>query len=74
MHLSRRAVLYLGAAIVAVLILILVVLLSSKPWESEAYKNCVAEQKRDARGYLGSGGLGSKLESAIEDYCHANYD
>lgn len=70
---SRSAVLYMGAAILVVLIVILVVLLSSKPWESDAYKNCVAEQKRDASGYLGSGELGSNLESAIEDYRHANY-
>jgi hypothetical protein len=59
---------FIGAGILVALVLILIVLLSSKPWESDAYKTCVAQQKNDAGQYLDS-----ELESAIEDYCHANY-
>ncbi|MEB4212337.1 DUF2510 domain-containing protein [Mycobacterium sp. 94-17] len=58
-------------AILAVLAVIAVVLLSTKPWESEGYKHCVAEQKAQAGG---SSNVNSQLKSGIEDYCHRNYD
>ena len=60
-----------GGAILVALIAILIVLMSGKPWESQAYKQCVAEQKQAAR----QGGIDpSHLESQIDTYCHRNYD
>lgn len=58
-------------AILAVLAVIAILLMSSKPWESQGYKHCVAEQKAEAGG---SSKVNSQLKSAIEEYCHRNYD
>ena len=58
-------------AILVVLAIIAVVLMSSSPWESDAYKRCVAEQKIQAGG---SSKVNSYLENAIEQYCHDNFD
>lgn len=58
-------------AILAVLAVIAILLLSTKPWQSDGYKHCVAEQKAQAGG---SSQVNSKLENAIEEYCHRNYD
>jgi hypothetical protein len=68
---NQRLLLILLGGILAVLVVIAIVLLSTKPWESQAYKNCVAEQKAQAGG---SSNVNSQLESAIEEYCHNNYD
>jgi hypothetical protein len=58
-------------AILAVLVVIAILLMSTKPWESEGYKRCVAEQKAQAGG---SSQVNSTLGGGIEEYCHRNYD
>lgn len=62
---------FLLLAILAVLVVIAIALLSSKPWESQGYKHCVAEQKAQAGG---TSNVNSQLEGGIKEYCHRNYD
>lgn len=57
-------------AIFVVLAVIAILMLSTRPWESDAYKQCVAEQKQEARAAGVS--VDSKLEDAIRDYCDKN--
>jgi hypothetical protein len=66
-----KLVAVVGAGILLVLILILIVLMSSRPWESAAYKQCVTEQRQEARN---AGVDPDRLEDSIEKYCHANND
>lgn len=57
----------IGVLILVVLVLILAVLASSKPWQSEDYKACIAQNKRDAVDTY------SQIEDAVEDYCDRNF-
>lgn len=65
---SNRTMIFVGAAIVVVLVLILAVLLYAKPWESEDYKRCVHQQQRSAGPYRNS-----EIDRQIKQYCQQNY-
>lgn len=62
-----------GVGILLILIVILIVLLSSAPWESPAYKQCVSEQRQQARSH-DLNPDDPELKRAYEQYCHTNYD
>lgn len=67
---NQRLMFILLAGILAVLVVIAIIMMSMKPWQSDAYKQCVAEQTAAAGG---KSYVDSTLKSAIEDYCDNNF-
>jgi hypothetical protein len=65
---NNVGIVLIGSGILFVLVVILVVVLISKPWESDQYKACVAQEKQTS-DYP----IDSRVQSLIENDCHAKY-